>query len=482
MEELLYQPKDAWVGDLIPYYDDGMFYAFYLHDPRKNPKEYAEETTWHLVTTKDFVNLEYKGEAIKRGGEKDPNYNIYTGSVIKDRDGIYHAFYTAYNSRVMINGKSIQSVMQATGPDPEHLETVEDFIFTADGELYEEFDWRDPYVFWNEEENCYDMLLAARIKGSGERRGGCVALCRSRDLMHWSYEKPFYAPGMYITMECPEVFKMGSYWYLVFSTFSDRFATHYRISRNLNGEWEIPEEDLFDTRANYAIKTASDGEKRYAFGWIASKYGNRDFGPWDWGGTMVFHELIQDQATGRLKVKMIQGIQDSFPNEEKDLLIKSYQGEIRQEQDGICLAGRTLGAVMYPLSSECFLAEFDLEIRKASEFGILVHVDEMMEKGYFLRMDPQKGTAAWDMWPRSEKGFYQWQIKGDVPCQIETERKIPHNDIYHIQVLKYKDICIVYINEETALSWRMYDHKGENIGVYVIQGEVKVKGFHLLKR
>ena len=111
-----------------------------------------------------------------------------------------------------------------------------------------------------------------------------------------------------------------------------------------------------------------------------------------------------------------------------------------------------------------------------------MHVDEMMEKGYFLRMDPQKGTAAWDMWPRSEKGFYQWQIKGDVPCQIETERKIPHNDIYHIQLLKYKDICIVYINEETALSWRMYDHKGGNIGVYVIQGEVKVKNFHLLKR
>ena len=46
-------------------------------------KEYAEETTWHLVKTKDFVNLEYKGEAIKRGGEKDPNYNIYTGVCYK---------------------------------------------------------------------------------------------------------------------------------------------------------------------------------------------------------------------------------------------------------------------------------------------------------------------------------------------------------------------------------------------------------------
>lgn len=68
----------------------------------------------------------------------------------------------------------------------------------------------------------------------------------------------------------------------------------------------IPEDDVFDTRADYAIKTASDGEHRYAFGWIASKYGNCDFGPWEWGGTMVFHELVQDKATGALKVKVIE--------------------------------------------------------------------------------------------------------------------------------------------------------------------------------
>ena len=68
MKKLLYRPKDAWVGDLIPYYENGTFYGYYLHDPRIRDKEYAEETTWHLVTTKDFVNVEYKGEAIKRGG------------------------------------------------------------------------------------------------------------------------------------------------------------------------------------------------------------------------------------------------------------------------------------------------------------------------------------------------------------------------------------------------------------------------------
>lgn len=113
-------------------------------------------------------------------------------------------------------------------------------------------------------------------------------------------------------MECPELFKMGEYWYLVFSTFSDQFTTHYRISKNWNGPWEIPDDDVFDTRADYAIKTASDGKRRFAFGWIASKYGNTDFGPWEWGGTMNFHEIIQNSKNGELRIKAIPEVLDYF--------------------------------------------------------------------------------------------------------------------------------------------------------------------------
>ena len=28
MKKLLYRPKDAWVGDLIPYYENGTFYGY----------------------------------------------------------------------------------------------------------------------------------------------------------------------------------------------------------------------------------------------------------------------------------------------------------------------------------------------------------------------------------------------------------------------------------------------------------------------
>lgn len=482
MKKLLYRPRDAWVGDLIPYYENGTFYGYYLHDPRIRDKEYAEETTWHLVTTKDFVNVEYKGEAIKRGGDDKPNKNAYTGSVIKDKENLYHAFFTAYNEDIKINGKSVQSVMQAVGTDLEHLNTVEEFLFVSDGKQYEEFDWRDPFVYWNEEDECYDMLLASRIKGGGELRGGCIALCKSKDLKQWTYEKPFYAPGMYITMECPEIFKMGNYWYLVFSTFSDQFTTHYRISKSPNGPWEIPEDDVFDTRSDYAIKTASDGQRRFAFGWIASKYGNKDFGPWEWGGTMVFHELIQNPEDGTLKVRVIPGVKE-FYDEVQDLKpAAGYNSRITKTEKGIHVISDTLGSGFYEIPEDCFSIEMDVCVKRGHEFGIALHVDSEMEKGYFLRMNQRKKEVAWDMWPRSEKGIYQWQIKGDVPYQIETSRRLPDADEYHLLIIREDDICIVYINDEIVLSTRMYDHKGGYAGVYVVQGEVELNNFVIKTR
>ena len=32
MDKLFFKPDNAWVGDLIPYYEDGTYYAYYLHD------------------------------------------------------------------------------------------------------------------------------------------------------------------------------------------------------------------------------------------------------------------------------------------------------------------------------------------------------------------------------------------------------------------------------------------------------------------
>lgn len=262
---------------------------------------------------------------------------------------------------------------------------------------------------------------------------------------------------------------MGDYWYLVFSTFSDRFTTHYRYAKNLEGPWIIPEDDVFDTRANYAIKTASDGKRRIAFGWVATKEGENDFGPWDWGGTMIFHELIQNPKTGELKTVVIDTIGE-FYNEKSEISAPVFFNDHSSDKKKV--TSDTLGAVLFDCPSDAFSATLDFEVLKAKEFGIALHVDEGMETGYFLRMLPEQQLIAWDLWPRAEKGEYQWQIKGDIPYQVETSRLLPKASHYRVRVLREGSMCVVYVNDEIALSTRLYNHSGKKVGVYVVQGEV----------
>ncbi len=90
--------------------------------------------------------------------------------------------------------------------------------------------------------------------------------------------------------------------------------THYRMGKSLAGPWLAPANDTFDGGAFYAAKTASDGRRRFAFGWNPTREGETDTGKWEWGGHMVVHEL---------KLHGDGGIAVSIPPEVEGLL--SYE-------------------------------------------------------------------------------------------------------------------------------------------------------------
>ena len=112
--------------------------------------------------------------------------------------------------------------MHATSTDLVTWQKVPGDTFFAPVDGYEPHDWRDPFVFWNEEAGEFWMLLAARLKDGPSRRRGCTALCTSTDLRTWRVAEPLYAPGLYFTHECPDLFRMGDWWYLLFSEFTER--------------------------------------------------------------------------------------------------------------------------------------------------------------------------------------------------------------------------------------------------------------------
>lgn len=483
MSKMFYRPADAYVGDVIPYYSEGQYYLYYLHDPRKKAFEFAEDTTWHLITTKDFVNFKNNGVALKPGDSNKANQNIYTGSVVKDEAGVFHAFYTGFNEKNKVHGKPVQVVMQAVSKNLTDWETIEDFILCSDGIEYEEFDWRDPYVFWNEEAGCYYLIVTTRHKDSSPHRGGCLGLCTSMDLIHWEYQKPLYTPNMYITMECSDIFQMNGWWYLVFSTFSDRFVTHYRMAKSLDGPWMIPENDTLDARGNYAIKTASDGNKRYCFGWVPSRDGETDFGPWDWGGTLVVHEIIQKED-GTLKISMPETRRRQYTQISQPKFVKSNNCSVKEKNGNVTVFTETFGGIVYDADLTRSMINAKIKMGEGTEsFGIAIRSDETFDNGYFLKFEPKHRRVVLDMWPRAISGKYQWQIRGDQPFILELERfyRIEPNKEFDITLQLEDDICVVYIDNEIALTTRMYNHKKGLLGFYVTQGSVSIKNLCCIK-
>ena len=478
MKNIFYKPKDGWVGDTIPFAHDGKFYIYYLHDERKGntQDEYGYRTSWNLLITEDGVNIKDCKVVLPVGEYDDADYACYTGSVIEGNDGQFHMFYTAqnnYNPKYHRDGKPLQYVAHAISTDLINWEKLPELTFGADESIYEPFDWRDPFVFYNEDEKCFDMLLAARLRGASEKNGGCVGLCRSYDLIHWEAKEPFYNPESYMTHECPDLFKLGNKWYLVYSTFSEKFVTHYRMSDKLSGPWTSPIEDTFDGRAFYAAKTAQVGDKRMAFAWVPTKRGESDFGQYEWGGNFIAHEINQTNDN-KLTVKPAEGLinmfNKEFVNEKLNKVeIENYEGEKSYVIDG--------------MKDTCMIEaviEFSEGVRS---FGIGLRQDSALANGYYLRFEPFYNRIVADMWPRRISGVNQWYVDGDKPFMIELERPFDYKSLkdnkVHIRVVADGSIICLYVNDTTALTMRAYNMKRTNWGFFVKDGSIRVSDIHL---
>mgnify|MGYP002230237115 CR=1 FL=1 len=134
------------------------------------------------------------------------------------------------------------------------LDYLEEDTFGPDGNIYQGPDWRDPRIVYREELQEYWMFLAARANDTHSQTG-CVGLCVSKDLKHWEYREPVYYPRRFNgACECPDVFRMGDWYYLVFSGCTNLFGNYYIKCRAGESEWQIPDNHRLDARAFYAAK------------------------------------------------------------------------------------------------------------------------------------------------------------------------------------------------------------------------------------
>lgn len=453
-KEMKINPKSVvgYVGDVMPFYEQGEMNIFYLQDGRNT---YLGYHPFALMTTKDFVNFKDYGEIIPYENDLySQDMGLGTGSVIKDKNGVYHCFYTGHNDYKNNGLPWFEKIQHATSLDKLKWKKIE-----ADGFYGGCNDFRDPYVYYEEKEDTYYMLITTRVNDQG-----VIKQYMSKDLSKWTDNGIFFRndSGSY-NMECPTYLYYNGYYYLSYSEQGAHRVTHYRYKKNLADPWIKPEIDYFDGEGFYAGRMEKGFDKLYIFGWCGTKEGDWDNGNFNWGGNLVTHELVQ-QENGELSPRMVQAFKETFQTKVQ------YQLKNKEALTSMSFDKDTSKAyVVEELGKNITRFEFDVDIQGLEgSFGLSFNtVSNHILSDLLISFDIKKNQV----------GFYNMakNFKDYGSAQVVVPYLFKLNTTLHVDGIIDGEILTLYVDEVIALSTRMYAMPETSFSFFGNQADIKMK-------
>lgn len=475
-QDTYYKPAVGYVGDPMPFFDPvaGDFKVLYLQDFRPNP-----EGTYHPiwgVSTKDAAHYTALGELVSCGTLKSQDAAIGTGSTIYDEASkLYYTFYTG-NKYLPTGDESAQAVMVATSADFKTWTKDRTFLLKGQDFGYDKNDFRDPFVFKGDDGK-FHMLISTKKGGKGS-----LAEFVSDDLKNWTDN------GVFMTMmwdrfyECPDLFKMGDYWYLVYSEIHHAVRrVQYFKGRTLDelkactandvARWPDAHEGFLDSRGLYAGKTASDGTNRYLWGWCPTRSGkdNTAVGASpaepEWAGNLVCYKLIQHED-GTLTLGEVEAISNKYNKvcevevkdqngmsvvERKDAegnLIRDEKGEVIKDT---ILSGDNAYMLLSRLGSHNKISFTVTTSNEWDKFGISMVRGSDSKKYYTMVVNPEDENnrkVNFEEQGVEGKGFIAG-IDGYVFAR-------PADNVYNVTIYTDNSICVMYINDVCSYTNRIY--------------------------
>ena len=376
--------EHLFAADCMPFFHAGTFHLFYLIDEdHHSALGGLGGHQWAHASSDDLVRWTHHPLAIPITGDWEGS--ICTGSVLYAR-GLYHAFYaTRVRDRT-------QHLSLATSRDGVHFEKVAPNPFASPPEGYSAFHYRDPFAFHDSRTGLYHLLVTACLDPYPiYDRGGCLAHLTSTDLTTWEMQPSFLLPGLPNVPECPDYFFWRDWYYLIFSHDG---TTHYRMSREPFGPWERPKVDTFDGSAARVLKTAGfTGDRRIGAAWIGTRSGNQDSGTLQFGGTVVFREIIQ-AADGTLgstfPAEMIPQTGDALPCTPVPLTAEASVDARRVRLDA---ATGFEVAMLEPVPAAARITMVVQPGPEPAQFGLCLRGAGPLRSGYDLRFLPYEGRV-----------------------------------------------------------------------------------------
>ncbi|MCR4565050.1 MAG: DUF4975 domain-containing protein [Bacteroidales bacterium] len=447
-----YKPYAGYVADPMPFYDPASeeFKVFYLQDYRPNPV-----ATYHPiwgVSTRDAAHYISMGEVIPCGTREEQDAALGTGCFCYNpQTGVYYCYYTGHKYELSASD-SREIVMRARSTDLKTWTKDRCFFLKGETDGYSGDDFRDPCIF-RDDDGRWHMVVTTRKDGRN-----LFAEYTSDDLESWSHQGVFMYTAWNRFFECPDVFKMGGYWYLIYSDmFDDGRMVKYvmgstlaelkgRLPKDGSPVWPDNKEGTLDSRLMYAAKTASDGTTRYIWGWCPTRGGNNNTTYQGWAGNLVAHTVVQN-SDGTLRLTPVAGIAEKYST--------PYAVKCMQKADSVSESGGTYtingdGHILFNRLPACARVQMRVECPKVICLGFARGID--VPKFYSLIINPEDGGARRKINFEENGEGGQGFIGGSDSYLFDK----PADDIYNLDLYIDNSVFVLYINNKITYTNRLY--------------------------
>ena len=315
-----FEPTVGWMNDpngLIHF--RGRYHAFYQHYPHAAN---WGQMHWGHAVSEDLIHWEQLPIALFPDRDYENDGGCFSGSAI-EKDGRLYLFYTSVSHEL---GQT-QSV--AWSDDGIHFTKYEGNPVIRENPLGFG-DFRDPRV------SCIDESYYM-VVGTGNTVSGKVLLFTSGDLLNWSYVGVLFEGAEYAhCIECPDFFKMGERYVLMFSKINEaERSTIFVVGDFVDGKLVNCTVSRPEWGPDfYAPQTFEAGGRRIAIGWM-----------YHWGKAAPEGCPFAGALSIPRELKLVGERVENFPVEEARYLLRKTSPYVRLEGEKLYLLDREGRAV-----------------------------------------------------------------------------------------------------------------------------------------
>ncbi len=433
--------SQPYVGDTMPYYEDGTYYIYYLKEAGDSLNHSA-----YLATTTDFVTYtEYDDAVLGANPDGGQDSWIGTGSVVKV-DGKYYFFYTGHGNGAIL--EYAEKIMVAVGDTPTSFEKLEGWDITPPAELGQKQDFRDPQGYVDPASG--NIVLTVTASQGGVAR--ILKYTLSPDLENVHYDGVIFTNdeaknGDFWNLECSDTFEMGGKYYITYSAQDD--TLWYAVADTPYGPYGDP--TRLDGKLFYAAKHVEDGDRVYMVGWARrseSASSTQDVAAW--GGNVAVQEVIQN-PDGTLTLDPVDALENAF----------TARRELPCEggTHAYVAAGSAYNYADAFTCYESFLLTGEFTFTGTGSFGLSFDYNGRAEKNKLISISPADGMM-------------RLYFNQGSTLIAETAAPLTAGETYSFTYIQEGSVGIFYIDGIAALTVRLYGASGKPIQIFAENNSV----------